>query len=510
MRPPAAFAVLALLAAATAAGCLDDGDAADAVMGGPVPPSGSTYADGALPPGCGLDRLAVAHRAGGVPAIAGGAVPVGCLVHTGVDSAEPTIGIASDGTVFHYPAALIDRDLPGTPAVRFLTGVAASYDEGGDWRVLLPTLGPTAPTHQVSLDPYFYLDPATDRIFADDLQTPNCSVLSFSDDLGQTWTNSVSGCLLTDHQTLFAGPPVTSTTLGYPNILYRCAINAVALDGASTASTCVKSLDGGLTNVPTGEPLYVTRAEDLPDVCSGGVGHGTAGPDGAIYVPKGTCDDTMLFVSRDEGATWEAVQVSDLPMAPGEHDAGVGVDAAGNVHYFWIGGDRLPYLASSTDGGRSFGPARMVGPPGLVEAHLPAAQAGGAGKVAWAYFGSFDSPGPGSDEAEHQGTTWHQMVGMTLDALADDPLFLTASANPPEDPIAVGACGTVRCNDAVKDFIHLEIGPDGTPWVASVDGCIRECARGDAAENDGREGAVARLWGGPSLWDAADPNGRYP
>jgi hypothetical protein len=493
--------VLALLVLATAAGCLDEGDATEALTAGPVPPAGSAFLGGNLAPGCGLDRLAVAHRAGGLPAGASGAIPVGCLVHTGSDSAEPTIGIASDGTVFHYPAAVIDRDLPTLEAVRFLTGVAVSYNEGADWRILLPTAGPTAPTHQVSLDPYFYLDPDTDRIFADDLFSPNCGLMSISDDLGETWTNTVSGCTETDHQTIFAGPPVSSAPTGYPNLVYRCTINTVALDGASTSSTCTKSLDGGLTAVPTGAPLYVTDPNELPEVCSGGVGHGTVGPDGSVYVPKGTCDEAMLFISRDEGMTWHGVQVSGIDMAAGEHDAGVGVDAAGNVHYFWIGADRLPYLATSTDGGETWGEARMVGPPGLQQAHLPAAQAGGAGKVAWAYFGSFDAPAPGSDDADYAGTTWHQMVGMTVDALADDPLLLTAYANPPADPIARGPCGTVRCNNAVKDFIHLEIGPDGTPWVASVDGCIRACAEGTSQENDGREGAVARLWGGPSLLD---------
>ena len=51
--------------------------------------------------------------------------------------------------------------------MRFLTGVSVSYNQGADWRILLPTAGPVAPTHQASLDPYFYLDPDTDRIFAD-------------------------------------------------------------------------------------------------------------------------------------------------------------------------------------------------------------------------------------------------------------------------------------------------------------------------------------------------------
>lgn len=205
-------AVLALVV--LLAGCSSGPERDDAVVPGvPVTADGEPATAANLAPGCALDRLAVVHKAGGRPASAQGAVPVGCLVHTGVDSAEPTIGIASDGTVFHYPAALIDRDLPETPAVRFLTGVSVSYNQGADWRILLPTVGPIVPTHQASLDPYFYLDPTTDRIFADDLISPNCSVLSFSDDFGQSWTNTVGGCIETDHQTIFAGPPATSTTL---------------------------------------------------------------------------------------------------------------------------------------------------------------------------------------------------------------------------------------------------------------------------------------------------------
>ncbi|HJQ93944.1 MAG TPA: hypothetical protein VJ874_06655, partial [Candidatus Thermoplasmatota archaeon] len=184
-----------------------------------------------------------------------------------------------------------------------------------------------------------------------------------------------------------------------------------------------------------------------------------------------------------------------------EHDAGVGVDPDGNVYYFWIGEDRLPYLSVSRDGGATWDDARMVAPPGLKEAHLPAAQAGGVGKVAFAYFGSFDSPGVGADDGEYGETSWHQVVGMTVDALGDDPTFYSAVANPADDPVARGVCGAVRCNDAVKDFIHLEIGPEGTPWAALVDGCLEECRRGEQTEIDGREGAVARLWGGPSLRD---------
>jgi hypothetical protein len=451
-----------------------------------------------------LALATVAHHANATPAFWEGPRPMGCLVHTGVDSSEPTLGVAADGTLYHYPAAVVDRDTPAANGIRFLTGVAQSKDNGSTWRVLLPTLGPVVPTHQVSTDPYFYLDPTTQRIFADDLSAATCSVFSWSDDAGATWDHSLAGCQETDHQTTFAGKPVTSTTVGYPNVLYRCAINLVTTSGASTAATCTKSLDGGRTDVLTGEPPFVTDASELPAVCDGAVGHGVADASGAIYLPKGRCPNPWLAISHDEGRSWTRVQVADNGM-PGdpdsgyEHDAGVDVDPAGNVYYFWIAADRLPYLSVSRDGGATWSPPARVGPPGLKEANLPALAAGATGKIAFAYFGAFDSPGAPWASSSYTNTTWHAIVSESVDALDADPTYLTAVADPPLDPVARGECGLVRCNDAVKDFISLEIGPDGTPWVALVDGCLAACKEHKQQGIDGREGAMARLWGGPSL-----------
>lgn len=501
MRWLAALAVLLLLS-----GCLSGkpGPSTSTTVTA-IGPAAQQQVAAHVAPGCDPERVAVARHANATPATYAGARPIGCLVHTGVDSSEPTLGIAKDGTLYHYPAAVIDRDTPAAAGVRFLTGVAQSRDNGSTWRVLLPTAGPAAPTHQASLDPYFWLDPKTDRIFADDLEGPNCSILSFSDDQGATWTNSLSGCMEFDHQTLFTGPPVSSTTVGYPDILYRCAINLVAEAGAtSQASTCTKSLDGGLTNVLTGEPAFVTDTNELPNTCDGGIGHSVADSHGAIYIPKGWCGRPYLAISKDEGATWTRVKVADGLM-PGDanngfaHDAGVDVDSAGNIYYFWIAADRLPYLAISRDGGAHWSNPAMVGPPGLNEANLPALAVGAPGHVAFAYFGAYDSPGKPWTRSTYTNTTWHVVLTESVDALDADPTYLTASGDPPGDPVARGACGLVRCNDAVKDFISLEVSPDGTPWVALVDGCLDACKAHGQQDIDGREGAMARLWGGPSL-----------
>ena len=85
-----------------------------------------------------------------------------------------------------------------------------------------------------------------------------CSEISFSDDEGETWTTSTLNCGLQDHQNLFTGPPVTSPTVGYPNIVYTCSTQGGATI-YSLAAQCLKSLDGGLTWSPTGAPRFRYR-----------------------------------------------------------------------------------------------------------------------------------------------------------------------------------------------------------------------------------------------------------
>lgn len=446
------------------------------------------------------------------------------MTRTGYRSAEPTIGIDVEGTVFLYPA------IGGGER-----GVARSTDAGASWGRVVPALQ-GQPTHRTSLDPYMYLDPRTGRVFADDLTTPNCSVLSWTDDGGGSWDRSVAGCMEFDHQTIFAGPPTTSQTASYPNVVYRCAINLVAAAGASTASTCQRSLDGGRTWLPPGEPAFLADPREegygqVPGYCDGATGHGFVDRDGTVYLPRGWCGQPWLAISEDEGLTWTRVQVAGngMPMtsdgyAQG-HEAGVGVDPAGNVYYFWVARDRLPYLAVSRDGGATWSEPMMVGPPDLTEAALPQLIVGGTGKLAFAYVGSTNAPGgpiPPRDCVEdpdpngcvfagegrdYSNATWNGYIGTTVDALADRPTFHTAPVNSPADPLVVGECGPIRCQE-VFDFIDVRIGPDGTPWAPFVDGCTEGACQPD--DTGLGEGVVGRLWGGPSLWDAEDPNGRYP
>lgn len=434
-----------------------------------------------LPVHCDADRPAVAHGPGAEPREPEFLL-YPCLSKTGAISREPTMGVDSDGTVYHYPAMTGDNTEP--------MGVAISKDRGDTWDHVLPDIA-GEPFHRTSVDPYFYHDRWTDRIFADDLLTPNCSYFSWSDDGGASWDHSISGCMETDHQTIFSAPPVTSDPDGYANVVYRCAINAVALGAYGTISTCQKSLDGGLTWLPPGEPAFVTRTDRLPEYCSGAHGHGWGDDEGTIYLPKGHCGVPMLAISDDEGASWRQVAVADNGIQG--HDGGVAVDDDGTIYYTWIAGDGLPHVAYSQDEGATWSDPIMYGPPGLEHARFAEVYVNDAGVFASSYMGTWQ-------EADDPDRVYDGVLAVSYDLLGD-ATFYSQAINGPDDAFIVGGC----CQ-GLQDFMDVVIGPDGTPWGAYIDDCLgpgmdcstREIAPGvEEALDTQREGAVGWFTGGP-------------
>lgn len=445
--------------------------------------------------------------AGGVASGAPGATLV--IHRTGHEVHEPTLGITAQGEVVVGGTSFV----AGLPVPTLF----ASRDGGATWVDANPTQGP-ARTHPYTEDPYIYLDEATGRLFAADLLLP-CGEVSTSDDGGRTWSAaSVVGCELADHETIFAGPPATSATLGYPRVTYYCAI-AAGLAAESFASACDKSLDGGVTWLPTGAPALVTDATRVGDYdvqgwCSGSLGHGAVGPDGTIYLPKGWCGQPWVAISHDEGATWTHAQIAGNGMPRHRdglwgHDVDVAVDAAGNVYAMWIGGDFQPYLATSRDGGASWSAPVAVAPPGVTEAAQPAMAVGAPGRLALLYMASTNAPGVpqaydsrhcapvlncDSQDASYANATWTGYLAIVPDALEEPEGVATFPITGPDHPLVKGACGPVWCQ-AEYDFISVEIAPDGTAWAALADGCVVPCPGSPA----GSEGIVAHLVGGPRL-----------
>lgn len=437
---------------------------------------------------------AVAHRAGGVPARqkAGRArAPRTTMAYTGTHALEPTLGIDGEGRIFFVGAEMnwIPAQDSNPRLGIYSPRLLRTGNKGRTWTDVNP------PTHPITLDPFVHVDVDTGRVFTADIQEVACGTVSFSDDAGESWTTS-KPCGLTDHQNLFTGPPPEGALppIGYPNIAYYCAIDAGIMT-ASSATGCLKSRDGGLSWVRTGDVAYGNNPHaergdyfDIAGLCYGGTGHGVVGSDGTVYLPRGWCDQPWLAISENEGATWRRVQVADNGIPFGgdalihDHEAAVAVDEDGTLYYAWVGRDRLPYLATSTDRGATWSEPEMIGPPGLREAWGPKIVVGKPGRVAVAYIGSTNAPGgsapTGRGPEYTDDVTWNGYLTVTRDALARRPVYLTGTINDPADPLERGECGIPDCGTQV-DFIGLAIGPDGTPWTSMADGCPppgTECA----------------------------------
>ncbi|MCA1672408.1 MAG: glycoside hydrolase, partial [Actinobacteria bacterium] len=249
--------------------------------------------------------------------------------------------------------------------------------------------------------------------------------------------------------------------------------------------------------------------------CGGATGHGVTDDEGTIYLPRGWCTEPYLAISRDEGLTWDRVRVADTD-APGgeryklptsgqgdsrneEHEAGVAVDSEGNLYYTWTGADRLFYLATSTDGGKTWSDPKMIAAPGVTETWGPTIAVGAPGKIAVAYIGSTNAPGGiGADGTgkEYNNVSWNGYITMTDEALDKKPLYFSGTVNDPNEPLTSGkGCGILRCDSRIYDFLDVVIGPNGVPYASMV---ASQSAAGDFYPTWGT-GFVGSMVGGPPL-----------
>jgi hypothetical protein len=428
--------------------------------------------------------------------------PDALLWRTGFGSWEPTLGVRRDGAIF-----ISARSSNVAP------GYARSLDGGRTWEDKTP------PQHEISLDPYLWVDEATGRVWTNDIEASvTCPPLSYSDDLGETWTTTTV-CGQFDHQTLFGGRPVTSTPTGYPNVLYYCAISGGATSGSSTITGCSRSRDGGQTFVPTESPPFPARPAP-PEYatfnpwCDGAVGHGTVAPDGTVYIARGWCAEPYVAISHDEGVTWERVALPGGNTPLEAHDVNVAVDADGTVYANWINKARRVVFSFSRDKGRTWSPALNVTPPGVYGASMPNIDVGAPGRVAITFMGGTspaNDPAPGAQDGsleargeafmQAEELTWNAYMIMSPEATRDAPIFYGAVVNDPADPFWRGDCDTQRCGN-IGDFVDVEITPDGTPVAALVDSCPTDggktCTGFDVHLPRG-EAVMGQLVGGPPL-----------
>jgi hypothetical protein len=421
--------------------------------------------------------IAAAQSVGAEPTGRTARVPRGIDVHyVGHEAGEPTLGVDRQGRVF-YAAA--DMDLQGLPQIDVMRGT----DNGSTWEIVSPgAAGNNA--HVVTGDPYVYVDNTKDgaRVFTVDLQGYNCSLLSFSDDAGESWLTNPLACgqPVGDHQTLFSAPPVTSATIGYPNLLYYCFQDVVS-------SKCTKSLDGGLSFLLVGG-LSFEGFDVAGNLCGGLHGHGYGGADGTIYIPKVHCGEPWLAISKDEGTTWQRVRVTRMPAIG--HEASVAADRSGNIYYAYIGRDMLPYLVTSRDGGKSWGSPLRMSRPGITETSLPSLDVGNEGNVVVGFMGSSNADGRDT-LGEKPEAVWNGYLTYTHDGLAPRPTLRYLQVNPESDPLLRGACPQIKCGPEF-DFIDVVVAPDGSIWSAFVDGCTALC-RTEVTISDAADGIAVHV-----------------
>lgn len=466
--------------------------------------SGNTSKETGDPPNGSTDR-GLAYRPGG-PLLAEtnvpGSLPEPSNHGLGREAAIPRLEVAEDGTLFF--GATRFRDLPATNFTRPELDILRSEDDGKTWTDVSLHLADDANEPPFTVDPGLELDGATGRLFALNLAPSFCSHLAWSDDAGGSWSRNPNACLAPpqDRPFVTTGPPRTSETVGYPNVVYVC-YNQFA------DTHCMRSLDGGRTFHPAGTPHQAPDTEE-GSVCGTVPGEIEAGPEGRVYVPTASCGRPLVATSADDGTTWTRVNVAP---DTGHIDPSSGpaplpdltVDDVGNVYLSWIGTDGLPYLAWSPPGGEDWSDPIPVAPPNATASNLPAVAASGDGQVAVSFLATTHPDGYPANDTAGVNVTWDGFVVGAPDARAPNPLLYASRVNPAEDPLVRGACGPeARCDYALY-MIDVEIGPKGRPWAALTDRCTGSCVGPDVTSEDlpsdvdGYRGLVSTWTRGPRL-----------
>jgi hypothetical protein len=430
----------------------------------------------ATPAGCDPTRPAIVYKPGGRGHIPAKKRLIPCRYDTGARALEPSIDVTRDGRLL-YQAWELQSGVPGgvPPVPRVLRGDRTL----SSWQDVSPT-GPVA-----SLDPFLTVDHRTGRIFSVSFLAngqPTCATISYSDDEGETWTSSPAACGGFDGESIGTGPPVTSPTIGYPDLVYYCTGATLGSSPPATSPICSKSLDGGLTFQPTGEPPWPLADEGAEsDKFGPWAGNPVVGSDGTLYIPKRFAGQPEVAISRDEGATWHRVQVAF--NGSGGETPRMAIDNSGNIFYTWESDAHMPFLAYSRDEGATWSPPIPLAPRGLREANIPRVAAAGNGRVAVAYIGSTDAPGSAPyyafcnglledcTDGYYTGVTWNGYITLLPNVFATRIKLVTATVDAPTSPLLFGGCSADGGCKADLDFIGASFGPGGDPYAAFVDDC---------------------------------------
>jgi hypothetical protein len=448
-----------------------------------VPDSGSPLSA----QGCRPESPATAYKAqspASVASTATGSAPYPCFSVTGYGTSESSLGIASDGSVFVAPAYTAGGN-----------GVAVSRDEGATWQALIPKF-PQGGGHG-RVQPFFYLDPATNRMFFATTHTGSGFDLSWSDDAGKTWNYELISADAQDWIKIFAGPPPAggSAPAGYANVLYTSAPSPISTPSGGIYpppdhQAIYRSLDGGVTwtsvggsNLTLDPTKEVTAGLADATTCPSTewviFGDGVVGADGAIYIGYRMCTELAIAISKDEGATWSSVVVpgsilpsftsfaSPLTTQNLLTSEPIAVDASGNLYAIWNDSAGLVRMSVSKDhgvtwsgggGGDAGSDAIVVSAPGVETTVLSGITVKSPGTIAIAYFGSTD------------GTRFNGYLAESTDALDPAPTFWSATVNDPSEPLFASGfdnnyAASLSGGD-LDELVQVKYAPSGDVWAS--------------------------------------------
>jgi hypothetical protein len=356
--------------------------------------------------------------------------------------------------------------------------IARSTDDGASWSHV--TLGlPVG----FAADRVLIVDHATDRVFEEDT-TLGCTILSWTDDAGATWTTNPVACGggVTDHAKVAVGKRATladPTGALYPNVVYVCGNGLVETD-------CGASLDGGLAFVPVAPHGIGCAFQGVP----------VSDAAGTLYEPSSACG-LQVRTTSDNGLMW---QVKTILFAPSPDTPSVAVTPDGAQYVFFTDASWHPALARSLDGG-----ARWTEIPvpvaNLTSAVFPTLVAGTDGRIALAFYATTDdasgwdhNPGNAPDAIRWQG-----YEAIVTDAESATPTVQPIEATAAHGPLQYGCLSKLgaSCLDNIADYMGADVGPDGRVYAVFVDGCRSTCT--DHATSTAEDALVSVETSGPTL-----------
>jgi hypothetical protein len=445
-----------------AGGGIDSHDAS-ADTGGSIASADAAVVDVAPLPeqaGCDVNLAAVRHGASRQRVDSPAPPAIGCLTATGATGATPMIAVTHDGTVF---------------VARSLGGVARSKDGGATWTSIDVPAHANGDDHKRGSHGFVHVDSSSDRVYySTSIGAASCggssgTVVSWSDDLGETWDGSTVGCdtydwgkLLTAHARSSEGRVVYffgvgEHVVGNERFVYR------SRDGGKTwertKNIASATVEPGIGAAAPDGTLYFDQLESVF------LGGGARKADATYpWDPANECK-LIVAVSEDEGDTWRHAPVPDSKSCNGVYgQQRVGVDAGGNVYATWTDDDdQQLYLSVSQDKGRTWSARKNIASPDVkyvdVFANVAAME---PGHIAVAYLGS-PSPAPIQDGIMPVASDRSGFIAQSFNALGADPTFDSVPMKPASDPM-------LRGNETrTEGQAYVTFDRRGTPWAVFVE-----------------------------------------